>query len=350
MAVGGNGSVYLASDFLVGISKNARLQDQLMNVPIVVDPFEMYPAVQRGFDPYEFPNPGGLHWQSWIATEPLRGTRPHNVYLLSYDGSLKFVRSTDGGLNWSSPVYVNDDEPNSDAWHWFGTMCVAPTGRIDVFWNDTRTTGNYRLSELYYSHSIDEGRTWSTNIQVSPVWDSHVGWPNQQAKIGDYYHCVSDAHAANLAYAATFNGEQDVYLLRLEPDIDCNDNGTIDRLEVEQPGVADCDGDWVPDACERDWDGDGLIDGCDEDMDGDGLTNEADVCFVNGVGAVVRSDGRPLADTNEDCLVDRSDYQRWLRCTEGDAPAACFPAFDLDQDGALSLADFAAFQRSFWVP
>jgi len=46
------------------------------------------------------------------------------------------------------------------------------------------------------------------------VWSSTVGWPNQ-AKIGDYYHMVSDNYGADLAWSATFNGGQDVYYTRI---------------------------------------------------------------------------------------------------------------------------------------
>ena len=41
-----------------------------------------------------------------------------------------------------------------------------------------------------------------------------MGWPNQ-AKIGDYYTMISDDAGADVAYAATFNGGQDVYYLRI---------------------------------------------------------------------------------------------------------------------------------------
>jgi hypothetical protein len=41
-----------------------------------------------------------------------------------------------------------------------------------------------------------------------------VGWPIQQ-KIGDYYHMISRDNGADLAWAATFNGEEDVYYLRI---------------------------------------------------------------------------------------------------------------------------------------
>ena len=51
-------------------------------------------------------------------------------------------------------------------------------------------------------------------MPLTPQYDPHVGWP-QQNKMGDYYHMVSDDEAANLAFAATFNGEQDVYFMRI---------------------------------------------------------------------------------------------------------------------------------------
>jgi hypothetical protein len=50
---------------------------------------------------------------------------------------------------------------------------------------------------------------------LSPPFDPHVGWP-QQEKIGDYYDMVSDSTGVHIAYAATFNGEQDVYYLHLD--------------------------------------------------------------------------------------------------------------------------------------
>src|SRR4029077_19123812 len=40
--------------------------------------------------------------------------------------------------------------------------------------------------------------------------------PNQN-KLGDYLTIVSDNTGGNVAYAATFNGEQDVYYVRVAP-------------------------------------------------------------------------------------------------------------------------------------
>ncbi len=168
------------------------------------------------------PNPGGLLGQANIGVDNSTGPYAGNVYLLCSVAPLTgpdpmdvmIARSTDGGQSWSAPVRVNDDA--SGNWQWFGTLSVAPNGRLDVVWNDTRDTGQSNRSRLYYAFSLDGGATFSPNRPLSPVWNSHLGWPNQD-KIGDYYDMISDAFGAHLAWSATFNGEQDVYYLRILP-------------------------------------------------------------------------------------------------------------------------------------
>ena len=105
---------------------------------------------------------------------------------------------------------------NHAKWHWFGTLSVAPSGRIDVVWYDTRNSPNNVTSQLFYSYSIDGGNTWSPNVAVSNPFNPFIGYPNQH-KIGDYITVVSDDASANVAYAATFNGEEDIYYVRIRP-------------------------------------------------------------------------------------------------------------------------------------
>ncbi len=162
------------------------------------------------------PNPDGLAGQTSLAIDSSGGSTNGNIYLLCsvvpFSGSdpldVRFSRSTDSGVSWSSSVKVNDDAVNS--YQWFGTMSVAPNGRIDVIWLDTRDHAGTNISALYYSNSTDAGLTWSQNTRMSEFFDPHLGWPNQQ-KMGDYFHMVSDNNGAHLAWAATFNGEEDVY-------------------------------------------------------------------------------------------------------------------------------------------
>lgn len=171
---------------------------------------------------YDGPNPTGMLGQSWIDVDNSGTSSQGNVYLLSTvtddtdPANIMLARSTDGGGTWEPPVRINDDTENSN-WQWFGSLSVAPTGRIDVTWFDTRDNPGTYLSRLYYSYSQDGGRTWSVNKALSEAFDPHLGWP-QQTKIGDYNHQRSDARGVHLAWAATFNGEQDVFYSYLVPD------------------------------------------------------------------------------------------------------------------------------------
>jgi hypothetical protein len=176
-----------------------------------------------GFGGDNCPNPDGLLGQTIIAMDSSGGPGNGNIYLLcsvlptfnSDPCDVMFIRSTDGGINWSSPVRVNDDASNT-AYQWFGTMSVAPDGRIDVIWLDTRNGLGSVTSSLYYSYSLDQGVTWEPNQKLSDAFDPHVGWP-QQNKMGDYFDMYSDETGAHLAWAATFNGEQDVYYSLIKP-------------------------------------------------------------------------------------------------------------------------------------
>lgn len=186
------------------------------------------------------PNPGGLLGQVWVAPDPTVSALVYVAASVDPNGSdpldVHFVRSTDGGMTFSAPLRINDD-PGTTSWQWFGTMAVAPDGRIDMIWNDSRDDPGGFDSRLYYSFSADGGFTWSPNGAVSPAFDPHLGWPNQD-KIGDYYDMVSDLTGANVAYSATFNGEQDVYFLRI-PNTSLFASGfeigTTDRWNTTQP-------------------------------------------------------------------------------------------------------------------
>ncbi|MEW6252038.1 MAG: sialidase family protein [Planctomycetota bacterium] len=185
------------------------------------------------------PNPGGLMGQAWIAVDKSQNATRGNVYVLCsvpYAGGLldvMFTRSTDGGQTWSTPVRVNDDPNPGSNYHWFGTMSVAPNGRIDAIWNDTRSNPGSVNSQVFHAYSEDAGVTWSANVALTPSFNPLVGWPNQN-KIGDYYHMASDNAGAHLAYSATFNNEQDVYYLHIprynRGDMNCDGRVNFDDI------------------------------------------------------------------------------------------------------------------------
>src|SRR5207248_2209197 len=169
-------------------------------------------------------NPAGLVGQVFLAVDRSGTSTNNNVYMLAsvqptgfIDGSdVMFVRSTNGGQTFSAPRRVNDDPINHTKWHWFGTLSVAPNGRIDAVWLDSRNAANNSDSQLFYSFSTDAGNTWSANVAVSDPFNPFLGYPNQN-KMGDYITIVSDNAGGNVAYTATFNQKEDIYYVRVAP-------------------------------------------------------------------------------------------------------------------------------------
>ena len=145
-------------------------------------------------------NPAGLTGQCFLAVDRSGGPTNNNIYMLASvvppgrsTTDVMFARSTDGGATFSAPVKVNDDPVNPSKWHWFGTFSVAPNGRLDAVWHDTRNATNNTDSQLFYSYSTDAGVTWSPNVAVSNPFNPFEGYPNQN-KIGDYITIVSDEY------------------------------------------------------------------------------------------------------------------------------------------------------------
>ena len=170
--VGPDGALYVAgvdeanaSRILVARSSNA--QDRRM-VPV----FESVVQVNMNgsiafFEGTGSPNPDGLLGQVWVLADHSTGPTAGWIYVVcSVDPpgtdplDVMFARSTDRGATWSAPQRLNDD--SAGAWQWFATPSVAPNGRLDVVWNDTRSSGQANLSELYYTSSTDGGFNWTT--------------------------------------------------------------------------------------------------------------------------------------------------------------------------------------------
>ena len=192
----------------------------------VVPTFDQSTAVNLGGEIVfaEPINPEGLVGQVFLAVDRSGTSTNDNVYMLASvqptgfttGSDVMFARSTDGGRTFTAARRINDDPVNHAKWHWFGTLSVAPNGRIDAVWLDTRNAANNSDSQLFYSYSIDGGNVWSRNVAVSNAFNPFVGYPNQ-FKLGDYITVVSDDAGANVAYAATFNGEEDIYYVRIRP-------------------------------------------------------------------------------------------------------------------------------------
>ncbi len=192
----------------------------------VTPSFDQSTAVNMGgvIDYFDTINPEGLIGQVFLVADRSGTSSNNNVYMMASvqptgfntGSDVMFVRSTDSGQTFNAPKRVNDDPVNHNKWHWLGTLSVAPNGRIDSVWLDTRNAANNTDSQLFYSFSTDAGDTWSPNVVVSNSFNPFLGYPAQN-KMGDYITIVSDNAGGDVAYTATFNLEEDIYYVRVTP-------------------------------------------------------------------------------------------------------------------------------------
>lgn len=82
-------------------------------------------------------------------------------------GEIYHRASTDGGKTWTEPKKVTDDNDADLRGQYFPNISVAPNGRVDMVWWDTRDDPGIRANDLYYAYSDDDGRTWSANRRIT---------------------------------------------------------------------------------------------------------------------------------------------------------------------------------------
>jgi len=78
-----------------------------------------------------------------------------------------YVRSTDGGATWSEPKRLPDSDPAALQGSYLPNVQVAPNGRLDAVWWDTRNDPGVRANDVYYAYSTDHGETWSKNYRIT---------------------------------------------------------------------------------------------------------------------------------------------------------------------------------------
>ncbi len=194
------------------------------------------------------------------------GAHHGNMYLafstIGPDGGLSdvdFIRSTDGGLNWSSPLQINDDPQTNLNSNFHPWMIVNEDGVIICVFYDERFDPNHYNFDLLAAYSFDGGVTWTSNHRISsassspgsakdvpseepivevPIKDQPALVMSPQAgKLGEYIGVTAFHDKLNAVWTDTRDGNQEVYTANwympmLEPRLLSPANGALVKSTV----------------------------------------------------------------------------------------------------------------------
>ncbi len=170
------------------------------------------------------PLPGGSFRDNSFPTMAV-DQNTGNIYVAwsdyrNSDADIYFTRSINGGMNWSTPVRINDDPLYNDAHQFFPWMDVAPNGKLYVGWFDSRLDpapfNQPMLYDEYVTASTDGGLTFSPNQRISEVTaDSSIGGFSTPF-IGDYSGLAATDNFVYPAWVDTRRNQEDIYTQRMD--------------------------------------------------------------------------------------------------------------------------------------
>ncbi len=162
-----------------------------------------------------------------LATDNSGGPSDGNLYL-AYTGlydfdiydsdyNIEFIKSIDGGMTWSAPIYINDDYIGPDAAfdQFHPNMVCSEDGVIIIVFYDQKTDlVNHSKFDVMASYSFDGGNTFTQNhriseISIDPDLMIDTGYP--YLRVGNTIGLSARGEQICAAWTDTRNGNQDVF-------------------------------------------------------------------------------------------------------------------------------------------
>jgi hypothetical protein len=157
-----------------------------------------------------------------LAVDRSGGPNDGAVYVAWFDhsggdGEVVLVSSHDGGATWSPPQRLSDDDPARKVDQFMPAISVGPDGTLDATWYDRRDDPANHLFDLYYTYSVDGGRTFAPNLRVSDtsIDEQYSHHQNGAVFIGDYNDLASSDGHAHPIWIDTRDHQADVYVAKV---------------------------------------------------------------------------------------------------------------------------------------
>lgn len=165
-------------------------------------------SIRNMFSPSTFVLTDDVRGNTTIDVDRSNGPNRGTIYISgndSYSADAWLVRSTDGGNSWSSPIFLSDGPRGPYKYYFQSHINVAPNGRVDAAWYDTRNWGGTDINsvnyDVYYAYSANGGVSFSPSVRVTTVSSTkHTNCPTQNPcgdrQIGEYMGLASDSTRA----------------------------------------------------------------------------------------------------------------------------------------------------------
>jgi hypothetical protein len=143
----------------------------------------------------------------WYGNPNPRATLPAD------DRDIYLRVSHDSGRTWEDRVVVNDDSAMPNVQHLHPNLSVAPNGRLDIVWLDSRNSpippsATYAgHQDVYWTYSLDGGRTFAPNVKITDrIIDRRFGIWQNNADIHGPTGIVSTDDAVYFTWQDSRNG------------------------------------------------------------------------------------------------------------------------------------------------
>lgn len=153
----------------------------------------------------------GTEDKEWLVTDLSSSSPFYNNLYISWTsfslGGIKLTKSTNAGVNWSTPSSVSDATGSVQG----SDICISRNGQVNVVWLGFSSTG-----DVTYDRSTDGGITFGTD-QVVSMGEFPTGLPND---VNTFPTIATDNSTGPrsgwiyIAYADNRNGDCDVFLIK----------------------------------------------------------------------------------------------------------------------------------------
>ncbi len=121
------------------------------------------------------------------------------------NADVRYSRSTNGGVSFSAPVKISDDNTSTD--QFFPWITIESDGALDIVFGDKRLDPNNVRYDVFVTVSDDGGETFLANVRVTTASSN----PGLATFIGDYFNVAGGDDLAVAVWDDRRLGNNDIF-------------------------------------------------------------------------------------------------------------------------------------------